>query len=85
MRVLLCLALFLSAVVTQSTLSLNNLDWTVSSPDLNISVPGSFPSHVHLDLYEARVIDDPYHGVNDIKLRWIAWNNWTYSALLEGL
>ena len=37
---------------------------------------------VHLDLYAAQVIGDPYFGLNDFNLRWIAWNNWTYSASL---
>jgi beta-mannosidase len=33
-------------------------------------------------LYNAQVIGDPYYGLNDFNLRWITWNNWTYSAEL---
>lgn len=90
-------------------------NWTVTNEYGNITVPGSYPSHVHLDLYKGGVIsessrshpmlgilltaiiDDPcvvtlfcpirsktnyfrYHGLNDIKLRWIAAQNWTYTS-----
>jgi beta-mannosidase len=37
---------------------------------------------VHLDLWDANVIGDPYYGLNDFNLRWIVWQNWTYSATL---
>lgn len=90
-------------------------NWTVTNEYGNITVPGSYPSHVHLDLYKSGVISelsrsDPnawhaadrnyrrpvrcnafhrtrskanylrYHGLNDIKLRWIAAQNWTYTS-----
>ncbi|KAL5358525.1 beta-mannosidase A [Aspergillus floccosus] len=59
---------------------LGRLGWTLSSPVLNKTVPGHLPSQVHLDLLQAGVIDDPYHGLNDFKLRWIADANWTYTS-----
>jgi beta-mannosidase len=31
----------------------------------------------------AKVIGDPYHGLNDFDLRWIAWANWTYQTTLQ--
>jgi beta-mannosidase len=37
---------------------------------------------VHLDLWDAKVIGDPYYGLNDFNLRWIIWQNWTYSTTL---
>ncbi|KIW06424.1 uncharacterized protein PV09_02872 [Verruconis gallopava] len=69
-------------VQTITVFDLSKLVWTVGNEALNISVPGSLPSHVHLDLFKARVINDPYFGLNDFNLRWIALNNWTYSAEL---
>jgi beta-mannosidase len=77
--------------------NLSEIAWTVGNDALNISVPGSLPSHVwlspfrvctllttqvHLDLFNAQVIGDPYFGLNDFNLRWIALSNWTYSAEL---
>lgn len=68
-----------------SVLDLSENDWTLSSSTLNISVPGFLPSQVHLDLYKAQVIGDPYYGLNDFNLRWIANSNWTYTTNLTGL
>ncbi|KAH6603175.1 beta-mannosidase a [Trichoderma cornu-damae] len=66
-----------------SKASIHNLslqEWTVTNEYGNITVPGKFPSQAHLDLYAAGVIDDPYHGLNDFDLRWIAAQNWTYTS-----
>jgi beta-mannosidase len=65
--------------------NLSNNDWTLSNEALNISVPGSLPSQAHLDLVKAGAIGDPYHDLNDFNLRWVVWNNWTYSSVLDGL
>ncbi|KAJ6028005.1 hypothetical protein N7540_003581 [Penicillium herquei] len=72
-------------VIVQSAIGQNVIDltgdgWTVSSKALDISAPGYLPSQVHLDLYNADIIDDPYYGLNDFNLRWIAENNWTYTS-----
>lgn len=78
--------LLASAASAQNVISLSGNDWTVSNPALNISVPGSLPSQAHLDLYANQVIGDPYYGLNDFNLRWVAWANWTYtSAPIAGL
>ncbi|KAK3403387.1 glycoside hydrolase family 2 protein [Sordaria brevicollis] len=77
-----------TCLITSITNALNLLDlstqkWTLASPALNISVRGRVPSQVHLDLFEAGVIGDPYYGLNDFNLRWIAWNDWTYTTNLD--
>ena len=67
-------------------ISLVGNDWTLSNPNLNISIPAHLPSQAHLDLLEQQVIGDTYHNLNDFNLRWIAWSNWTYtSAPISGL
>ncbi|GAB7352815.1 hypothetical protein MBLNU459_g3430t1 [Dothideomycetes sp. NU459] len=79
-------ALLLGSAHAQSTISLSGSDWTLVNPELNLSVPASFPSQAHLDLYASQVIGDPYYGLNDFNLRWVAWSNWTYtSAPIAGL
>ncbi|KAL4743940.1 glycoside hydrolase superfamily [Aspergillus similis] len=60
--------------------SLSDVKWTLSSPALNSTVPASLPSQAHLDLLNAGVIDDPYYGLNEIDLQWIAQANWTYTS-----
>ncbi|KAL9130089.1 MAG: hypothetical protein Q9217_001648 [Psora testacea] len=82
---LLVTPLLILTAVTQKTIDLTRNDWRLENLPLNISVPGSVPSQVHLDLYAAQVIGDPYYGLNDFSLRWIANSNWTYSSLISGL
>ncbi|KAJ5513316.1 Glycoside hydrolase superfamily [Penicillium fimorum] len=84
--VLAVLPSVLPTTLGQHVLYLSGDGWTVSSKALNISVPGNVPSQVHLDLLDANVIDEPYHGLNDFNLRWIAENNWTYTSKpIDGL
>ncbi|KAK8151481.1 putative beta-mannosidase [Phyllosticta citrichinensis] len=61
-------------------IELSGSDWTLSNPLLNISVPAKLPSQAHVDLFAAQVIGDPYFGLNDFNLRWVAWSNWTYTS-----
>lgn len=81
----LSLSLVLAHATAKHVTNLSNNDWTLSNEALNISVPGSLPSQAHLDLFAAGVIGDPYHDLNDFNLRWVVWNNWTYSSVLNGL
>ncbi|KAL8826486.1 MAG: hypothetical protein Q9191_003774 [Dirinaria sp. TL-2023a] len=80
LKILLTTASILAAVATQKVIDLSGNEWTLQNPSLNISVPASLPSQAHLDLYAAQVIGDPYYGLNDFNLRWVAENNWTYSS-----
>jgi len=73
------------SVAAQNTLDLSTVNWMLSNPIYNISVPGSVPSQAHLDLFSEGVISDPYFGLGDVDLRWVAETNWTYSASLDTL
>ncbi|PHH70346.1 hypothetical protein CDD80_6071 [Ophiocordyceps camponoti-rufipedis] len=66
-------------------LDLSQQQWQLQNHRLGIDVPGTVPSHVHLDLQRAGVIDDPYRGLGEFSLRWVAWANWTYVSRLQGL
>ncbi|KAK8253567.1 putative beta-mannosidase [Phyllosticta capitalensis] len=61
-------------------IELSGSDWTLSNPSLNISVPAKLPSQAHVDLFAGQVIGDPYFGLNDFNLRWVARSNWTYTS-----
>lgn len=74
------LALLLQSASAHNVVSLVGDGWTLSSPSLNVSVPARVPSVAHLDLYREQVIGDPYYGLNDFNLRWVVWNNWTYTS-----
>lgn len=71
--------------IAQVSIDLSAKQWTLSSPAYNISVPGSVPSQVHLDLFREGVIPDPYFGLGDFDLRWVTYSNWTYETTLNGL
>ncbi|KAH8118990.1 glycoside hydrolase [Phellopilus nigrolimitatus] len=60
--------------------SLSDLQWTLKSQNGSISVPGRVPSQAHLDLVRAGVITEPLLGANDFTERWVANENWTYTA-----
>ncbi|KAF4306315.1 Glycoside hydrolase family 2 immunoglobulin-like beta-sandwich [Botryosphaeria dothidea] len=70
----------LAPVAAQRVVDLSGPGWTLSNPSLNVSVPAKLPSQAHLDLFDAQVIGDPYFGLNDFNLRWVAWANWTYTS-----
>ncbi|KAL7949241.1 glycoside hydrolase family 2 protein [Trichoderma barbatum] len=71
---------------TNNVIDLSKQKWTLSSPNFNnISVPGKVPSHAHVDLYAAEIINDPLIELNDFDLRWVGENNWTYTSEVEGL
>jgi beta-mannosidase len=66
---------------------LNKSNWTLTSPgnESIVGIEGKVPSQAHLDLYAAGVIPDPYFGLNDFHLRWVARSNWNYSTTVDGL
>ncbi|RCI12427.1 hypothetical protein L249_0239 [Ophiocordyceps polyrhachis-furcata BCC 54312] len=66
-------------------LELSQQPWQLKNDRLAISVAGAVPSHVHLDLQRAGIIEDPYRGLGEFSLRWVAWSNWTYVTHLDGL
>ncbi|KAI1375405.1 glycoside hydrolase family 2 protein [Hypoxylon crocopeplum] len=79
------IALTTSTASAVNIIDLSDAAWTLNNDGLNISVPGYVPSYVHVDLYASQVIDDPYYGLNDFNLRWVALSDWNYTAQLLGL
>lgn len=67
---------------TKGVVDLGSLDWTLSSANGSIRVPAKVPGQVHLDLWRAGVVEDPYRDLNDFDLRWVALANWTYSTTI---
>ncbi|KXG48131.1 Glycoside hydrolase, superfamily [Penicillium griseofulvum] len=70
----------LPMVHAQHILNLSGDGWTVKSNALNISVPGSVPSQVHLDLLRANVIDEP---LSDSKSSWLVFKGLDTFATIE--
>lgn len=82
-------ALFSPALPSQglavNIIDLSDSSWTLSSIPRNITVPGKVPSQVHLDLFAAGVIPDPYYGLGDFELRWVTLEKWRYETEIHGL
>jgi len=74
-----------TSAVSSHVIDLGTLEWALKNDTMNESIRGSVPSHIHLDLYREGVIGDPYFGLNDFDLRWVALTNWTYKTSVTGL
>ncbi|KAH9934072.1 glycoside hydrolase [Epithele typhae] len=81
----LALAGLLPAAVNADVLSLSTLDWGLRNKNGSIVVPAKVPSQAHLDLVEAGIITEPLLGINDFTQRWVAFDDWTYTADLRPL
>ncbi|TRM70352.1 glycoside hydrolase family 2 protein [Schizophyllum amplum] len=79
------LALLGALVVRAAVFDLSELQWTLRSANGSVEVPGSVPSHAHLDLLRAGIITEPLLGINDYTERWVFYDNWTYTANLAPL
>jgi len=59
---------FFAVVTSKNIVDLGDERWILQNPSLNISVPGSVPSHAHLDLLKDKVIDEPTYGTQLVSL-----------------
>ncbi|KIM78863.1 glycoside hydrolase family 2 protein [Piloderma croceum F 1598] len=80
---LVLIALYLPALALAAIFDLSQLHWTLKNQNGTIVIPASVPSQAHLDLLAAGLITEPLLGINDFTERWIADDNWTYTADLS--
>jgi len=45
----------------------------------SVSARATVPGEVHTDLLRAGIIPEPFAGFNELGLRWVALDNWTFS------
>ena len=57
--------------------NLNN-NWTFKKDSDTIWLDAQVPGCVHTDLLNNKKINDPFIGLNEIELQWIANENWIY-------
>ncbi|KAF9258872.1 glycoside hydrolase family 2 protein [Marasmius fiardii PR-910] len=72
--------LYLPLIAKAAIFDLSDLNWTLKSKNGSLVVPGRVPSQAHLDLVRAGVITEPLLEINDFTERWVAEENWTYTA-----
>ena len=76
------------AAYLEFSLDSSNAQWTLNNDKLgmNIHVDAKVPGGVYTDLADAGVIvpvDELYYRFNDVNTRWVAYENWNYSARFE--
>ncbi len=54
--------------------------WTVSGASNVSNISATVPGQVHTDLLAAGLIDEPFYGVGDATLEWVAMSDWDYRA-----
>ncbi|HWC23575.1 MAG TPA: glycoside hydrolase family 2 protein [Flexivirga sp.] len=66
--------------------------WTVTAVDPgsvpaglldDAPVPAMVPGEIHVDLYRARIIDDPFDGDNEAAQQWIGDTSWRYETTFQ--
>jgi beta-mannosidase len=55
-----------------------NGEWRLRKSTEDKYFPARVPGCVHVDLMDAGVIPDPFEGVNEQKVAWVAETDWTY-------
>lgn len=82
-KALLCLIFlsFSSLIFAQtSERNLASEEWKfVKEGDTNW-LPASIPGTIHTDLFQNKIIPDPFFGANEKKLQWIEEENWIYQT-----
>ena len=63
--------------------NLSDLSWTFHNIKENKSYPATVPGTIHTDLYNNKLIPDPFFGDNEKKLQWIEKETWVYEADLN--
>eukprot|EP01118_Nematostelium_gracile_P012200 TRINITY_DN4427_c0_g1_i1.p1 TRINITY_DN4427_c0_g1~~TRINITY_DN4427_c0_g1_i1.p1 ORF type:complete len:481 (-),score=120.60 TRINITY_DN4427_c0_g1_i1:1153-2595(-) len=53
--------------------------WNFVNSNGTLRGSGNVPGEIQIDLFNAGLIPDPYFGYGDTDLRWIAYDDWTYS------
>jgi beta-mannosidase len=72
-------------VLAQNIVDFRHFKWHLTNSDGNVSIPATYPSQAHLDLFAAGVTADPLYGMGDFDQLWVQRANWTYSTVLSGL
>ncbi|MFT7612416.1 MAG: beta-mannosidase [Parvicellaceae bacterium] len=62
-----------------TTLQLDS-EWLFKSESEQTNRPATVPGCVHTDLFDNKVIDDPYFDNNELSLKWIENENWQYTT-----
>lgn len=57
-----------------------NQNWSFHQQESSKSYSAKVPGNVHIDLYNNKLIEDPFYRSNEDSLKWIAEQNWIYES-----
>jgi beta-mannosidase len=60
--------------------NLSSENWTFNKQNETKKHKATIPGTVHTDLYENKLIPDPFYGANEKQLQWIENENWEYES-----
>lgn len=64
------------------TISLNG-PWTIQQIDGDIQITGEVPGLVHHDLIAQGIVENPFHGMNELDQQWVGEQTWEYKRTFE--
>lgn len=76
---ILCLNCFFNFGQT-SYRNLSSENWTFNKQNEAKKYKATIPGTVHTDLFQNKIIPDPFYGDNEKKLQWIENENWEYET-----
>ncbi|XP_071101413.1 beta-mannosidase-like [Haliotis cracherodii] len=78
-----CTLIAVLVSVSRATIIDLNGTWTLLSNGRGERIPASVPGSMYTALYTNKLIPDPLYRDNDVKLRWIGREDWTYTRTFQ--
>lgn len=81
-KLLLLLSILYGSYITaqNSYRNLSNENWTFNKQNDSQKNKAKVPGTIHTDLFENKIIPDPFLGTNEKQLQWIENENWEYET-----
>lgn len=81
-KIIISFLLFSSQILISQIIKrdLSNEKWTFTQEGKNELLKATVPGTVHTDLFNNKLIPDPFFGDNEQKLQWIENKNWIYKT-----
>lgn len=78
---ILVLFCYINSVLGQTTdFVFLNVNWTFRNSNDSLKYPAQIPGSIYTDLFQNRIIDDPFYCCNSQNLRWIEDEEWVYET-----
>ena len=78
--ILLCLFFSCLVIAQTSYRNLSAENWSFNKQNDSRKYKATIPGTVHTDLFENKLIPDPFFGANEKELQWIENENWEYET-----